>query len=232
MFRSRDLNAPLPPLYLQLQRPNPEIGTLREIESEGDLTSNALKLTVRTKISRFFNGMAQYTLSRSYDDTAGIAAFPANQYDLTGEWSRSNFDSLHFVYFYGTFNAPKAFSLGASLSFRSGQPYTMTTGTDDYGTTFANARRAGVPRNSLEGPGSTTLNLRLAKSFTLIRRKTGKHRKEEQTGLRATAAVDAFNVLNHVNFGTPVGNQSSPFFGRSIGAGPPRRLQMLVRFQF
>ena len=235
LFRSRDLNAPLPPFRvppLNVQRPNPEIGTLREIESEGDLTSNALKLTVRTKISRFFNGMAQYTLSRSYDDTAGIGAFPANQYDLTGEWSRSNSDSLHFFYFYGTFNAPKAVSLGASLSVRSGQPYTVTTGTDDYGTTFANARLAGVPRNSLEGPGSTTLNLRLAKELSLITAKTGKRKKDEKKGLSATLAVDAFNVLNHVNLGAPVGNLSSPFFGHSIGAGPPRRLQMLVRFQF
>jgi len=230
LFRSRDLNAPLPPLYVQ--RPDPEIGTLREIESAGNLTSNALKLTVRTKISRFFNGMAQYTLSRSYDDTAGIAAFPANQYDLSGEWSRSDFDALHFFYFYGTFTAPKSVSLGASLSVRSGQPYTMTTGTDDYGTTFANARPPGVPRNSLEGPGSTTLNLRLAKTFRLGAAKAGKHKKEENTGASATVAVDAFNVLNHVNFGRPVGNLSSPFFGDSISAGPPRRLQVLVRFQF
>jgi carboxypeptidase family protein len=230
LFRSRDLNAPLPPLYLL--RPNPEIGTLRDIESDGALTSNALKLTVRTKIGRFLNGMAQYTLSRSYDDTAGIDAFPANQYDLTGEWSRSNYDALHFLYFYGTFSAPKGLSLGASLSVRSGQPYTMTTGMDDFGTTFANARPPGVPRNSLEGPDSTTLNLRLAKELTLVGAKTGKRKKEEEKGLRATAAVDAFNVLNHVNFGKPVGNLSSPFFGRSVGALPPRRLQMLVRFQF
>jgi len=187
---------------------------------------------VRTKISHFFNGMAQYTLGRSYDDTAGIAAFPANQYDLSGEWSRSNFDALHFFYFYGTFTAPKSISVGASLSVRSGQPYTMTTGTDDYGTTFANARRAGIPRNSLEGPGSTTLNLRFAKTFRLVTAKTEKHRKAENTGASATVAVDAFNVLNHVNFGRPVGNLSSPFFGHSISAGPPRRLQVLVRFQF
>src|SRR6266849_3211290 len=184
LFRSRDLNAPLPPLYVQ--RPNPEIATLREIESDGNLTSNALKLVVRTRISRLFNGMAQYTLSRSYDDTAGIAAFPANQYDLTREWSRSNSDSLHFFYFYGTLNVPKAVSLGASLSVRSGQPYTMTTGTDDFGTTFANARPAGVPRNSLEGPGSTTLNLRLAKTFSLVTAKTGKRKKNEKKGLSAT----------------------------------------------
>src|SRR5216684_5389190 len=230
LFQSRDLNAPLPPLYVQ--RPNPEIATLREIESDGNLTSNALKLVVRTRISRFFNGMAQYTLSRSYDDTAGIAAFPANQYDLTGEWSRSNYDALHFFYFYGTLNVPKAVSLGASLSVRSGQPYTMTTGTDDFGTTFANVRPAGVPRNSLEGPGSTTLNLRLAKSFSLVTAKTGKRKKDEKKGLSATVAVDAFNVLNHVNLGRPVGNLSSPFFGHSISAGSPRRVQMLVRFQF
>jgi len=46
-----------------------------------ELDEQRLEADVRTKISRFFNGMAQYTLKRSYDDTAGIAAFPANQYD-------------------------------------------------------------------------------------------------------------------------------------------------------
>jgi hypothetical protein len=136
------------------------------------------------------------------------------------------------LYFYGAFTTPKSISLGASLSVRSGQPYTMTTGTDDYGTTFANDRPAGVPRNSLEGPWATTLNLRLGKVFNLVTAKTGKRKKEEKTGLSATVAVDAFNVLNHVNFGRPVGNLSSPFFGHSISAGSPRRLQMLIRFQF
>jgi len=229
LFRSRDLNAPLPPLFIQ--RPNPELGTLREIESAGNFSANALKLVVRTKIRHFLNGMVQYTLSRSYDDTAGIASFPANQYDLTGEWSRSNFDSLHFLYLYGTLNAPKRVSLSTSLSVHSGQPYTMTTGTDDYGTTFANARPAGVPRNSLEAPGSTTLNFRVAKAFSLATTNTGKHKKEKN-GPTATVALDAFNVLNHVNLGKPVGNLSSPFFGSSISAGPARRLQMLVRFEF
>jgi len=231
LFRSRDINAPLPPLYIQ--RPDPEIGTLREIESTGNLTSDALKLSVRTKIGRYFNGMAQYSLERSYDDTAGINAYPANQYNLTGEWSRSSSNALHFFYFFGSFNAPKGFTLGTSLSARSGLPYTITTGTDVYGTTFANARPASVPRNSLEGPGSTTLNLRLARTFSLIKAKTGKSKKENgKEGLSATVAVDAFNVLNHVNLGQPVGNLRSPFFGQSIGASPARRLQMLMRFQF
>jgi len=66
----------------------------------------------------------------------------------------------------------------------------------------------------------------------LVAAKTGKRKKEEKTGPSATVAMDAFNVLNHVNLGRPVGDLSSPFFGRSISAGPPRRLQMLIRFQF
>lgn len=231
MFRSRDINAPLPPLYLQ--RPDPEIGTLREIESNGSLTSDALKLAVRTKIGGYFSGMVQYSLERSDDDTAGINSYPANQYDLAGEWARSSSDAHHFLYFYGTFSVPKGINLGASLSALSGLPYTITTGTDIYGTTFANARPAGVPRNSMEGPGSATLNLRLSKTFSLTKTTTRKGKKENgKEGKSINLAVDAFNVLNRVNLSQPVGNLSSPFFGRSISAGPPRRLQLLMRFQF
>jgi len=44
--------------------------------------------------------------------------------------------------------------------------------------------------------------------------------------------VDAFNVLNRVNDNTPVGNMSSPFFGRSISAQPPRRIQFSLRVRY
>jgi outer membrane receptor protein involved in Fe transport len=230
LFRSRDINAPLPPLYVQ--RPDPAIGTLREVESAGRLRSDALKIAIRTRVGHRFDAMVQYTLGRSYDDTDGIQAFPANQYDLTGEWARSDYDARHFVYFYGTLNAPKNFKFGASLSVRTGLPYTITTGADDYGTTFANARPVGVPRNSLQGPGFAVLNLRLAKTFHLAAPETGKAKKDKKEGRSATVAVDAFNVLNHVNFGQPVGNLSSPFFGLPISAGPARRLQVSLGFQF
>jgi len=44
--------------------------------------------------------------------------------------------------------------------------------------------------------------------------------------------VDAFNVLNHVNFGQFVGNLSSPFFGRAVSAGPARKMQVSLGFKF
>jgi hypothetical protein len=47
-----------------------------------------------------------------------------------------------------------------------------------------------------------------------------------------TPALDAFNVLNRVNFAGFVGNLSSPFFGKPVAANPSRRLQLSVRLRF
>jgi hypothetical protein len=225
LFRSRDINAPLPPLYVQ--RPDSAISTLRQIESAGHSESKALTLAMRGKVSRYFDGMVRYTLGQSYDDTDGINRFPANQYDLTGEWSRSDFDARHSFFVYGTFNAGKFFTLGMELSARSGMPYTETTGTDVYGTTFANARPPGIARNSLQGPGAVTLGVRLARSFVWHANKTN-----GAEGPSLMLALDAFNVLNHVNFGQPVGDLSSPFFGQPVTADSPRQLQVSLGFQF
>jgi len=53
--------------------------------------------------------------------------------------------------------------------------------------------------------------------------------KKKDGGLKATLAIDAFNVLNRVNYSFFVGNLSSPFFGRAVSAQPPRRLQLSFR---
>ena len=45
-------------------------------------------------------------------------------------------------------------------------------------------------------------------------------------------ALDAFNATNRVNYATWVGDLSSPFFGQPVAAKPPRRLQLMGRFEF
>jgi hypothetical protein len=47
-----------------------------------------------------------------------------------------------------------------------------------------------------------------------------------------TLSVDAFNLLNHVNFLNYLGALRSPFFGQATGSQPARRLQLALRFQF
>ncbi|HEX7486136.1 MAG TPA: carboxypeptidase regulatory-like domain-containing protein [Vicinamibacterales bacterium] len=224
LFRSLDINAPPPPLYLT--RPDATHGIIRVMDATGRQWSHSLQVTVRGRLSRLFNGSVQYVLSRAQNDTSGIGSRPANDHDLTGEWSRADFDQRHRFDLVGAF-APKSwFTLGMNLSLRSGRPYSLRTGRDDYNNGTTNARPAGVSRNSLEGPGSARLDLRWSHEFALGR---GEQRDD---GAKVTVGLDAFNVLNRVNYNGYVGNLSSPFFGQPISAQPARRLQLSARFEF
>lgn len=223
-FRSRDINAPTPPNYAV--RPNIAVGVLRQIESESRRNGDSLEVTLRGNATRFFNGMVQYRLATSHDNTSGINYFPPNAYDLSGEWARSDFDRRHRLELLGTINPGKLFNLGVSVSLYSGLPYTLTTGFDTFHTGTANARPVGVSRNSLQGPGYADIDLRWSRDFGLTKS------KKKDGGLKATLGIDAFNVLNHVNYSAFIGNLSSPFFGRAIAAQPPRRLQLSFRLRF
>jgi outer membrane receptor protein involved in Fe transport len=223
-FRSRDINAPLPPAYAT--RPDPAIGVLREIESAGRRATDSLEFTLRGNVTRFFSGMAQYRLAFAHDNTSGINYLPPNAYDLSGEWGRSDFDRRHRFELLGTINPGKLLNLGVSVSVYSGQPYTLITGIDQFHTGTANGRPAGVSRNSLQGPAYADLDLRWSRDFTV--RKS----KKKDGDIKATLGVDAFNVLNQVNYSSFIGNLSSPFFGQAIAAQPSRRLQLSFRLKF
>jgi hypothetical protein len=101
----------------------------------------------------------------------------------------------------------------------------VTTGRDDNHDGLALDRPSGVRRNSLEGPGYLGLDLRLSKDFILEGSKKDKSPK-------ITGALDAFNVINRVNYSGYIGNLSSPFFGHAIASQPARRLQLSMRFTF
>jgi outer membrane receptor protein involved in Fe transport len=216
MFRSRDLNAPAPPLFLA--RPDPSRGIEREIESAGTMRSASLQFTLRGASKRF-NGTAQYSYGRTYNDTSGIGWMPPNNYDLSLEYGPADFDRRHTVELFGSWTAGTWFTLGASLEAYTGRPYSLTLGTDLFNTGTANARPAGVPRNSLRGPNYTSLDLRWSHEVVLAAPK-------KRT---LTLGIDAFNVLNRENDSYYVGNLSSPFFGSAVSAAPPRRVQFSLR---
>jgi hypothetical protein len=154
---------------------------------------------------------------------AGVNAFPANNYDLSGEWARADYDARHRFNLMGTIHAAKYVDFGVGLFMNAGMPYTETTGLDGYHTGYANARPPGVPRNSLQGPSFAEFDVRWSHAFLM------KHKKE---GPQFTVGLDAFNVTNRVNYVTYVGDLSSPFFGQPVTAKPPRRLQLSGRFEF
>jgi hypothetical protein len=216
-FRSRDLNAPPPPFYQA--RPDPAHNVVREIESEGQSRGDSLQLTLKGKLAPRSTGSVQYILSKLMNDTSSVGWMPPNSYDLSLEYARADADERHRVDVIGVFNQGSWANLGVSLQLRAGRPYSITTGHDDFNTGTANARPAGVVRNSADGPGRATLDLRWSREVHF-----GKP--------SAVVGIDAFNVFNRVNYSRYIGTLTSPFFGQAISAQPARQMQLSVRVKF
>ena len=174
-------------------------------------------------MGRWFNGQTQYTWSRADNDTNGINSYAANDYDLTGEWARADFDRPHRFLLLGSVNPGHFVDLGVGLTLTSAGPYSETTGADVYNNGRGRARPMGIARNTLEAARSAQLDLRLSRQ---VKMGGGK-------GARTvTLAVDAFNALNRVNYGNFVGTLGSPLFGQPVSARAPRQLQFSARVKF
>ena len=70
------------------------------------------------------------------------------------------------------------------------------------------------------GPGLVNLDLSLAKRIVVSERQSVEFRFE------------AFNSLNHTNFGNPGTTLGSSSFGVISSAGTPRIVQMAIRYRF
>jgi hypothetical protein len=75
-------------------------------------------------------------------------------------------------------------------------------------------------RNLLRGPRKSNVDLGLAKSFVMAG-----HR-------RVQFRAEAFNLLNHANFGGPNATVSAATFGRITTAGNPRVMQLALKVIF
>ena len=236
LYRMRNVNAPLPGTTVL---PDPSFVNIDQFESSGMSRSNSMTVSYQTTLRRRFDLTVQYVLSKSMDDTPGIlpssltsllfypmtadALFPANPYDLRGEWGRSDFDRRNRVNLVEFYRLPWGFKTGAIVSFSSGVPFSITTGKDENHDNVVNDRPPGVGRNTGRGPGYADVDLHLGKEFRVF---------QVAETARMEFGVDAFNVLNHVNYKDYVGVLTSPFFGRANAAQSPRRLQMSFRFKF
>ena len=219
LYRSRNLNAPLPGTATP---PNPNFVNIDQFEASGSSRSNAVTVTYKGTVHKM-NLMAQYVLSRTLDDTSGFLYTPANNYDPQADWSRSDLDRRHRLNVVVLY--PWRFGLQVSgiVNVWSGLPYNITTGTDDNHDTVFNDRPAGLWRNAGQGAGYADIDLRLAKHWRVMRQREHAHFVD--------LAFDAFNVLNHVNLETYNGVISSLKFGPNT-AYPARQLQVSARYHF
>lgn len=220
LFRTLDANAPFGPDW---QRPIAQYALVRRLEPSASSISHALTFQLQVRRGKFFRGTARYRFGRAWDHADGERDLPPNSLDLSREWARADFDRRHQVRVLGAFRLPYDVTLGTIVSYRSGSPYEWTLGRDLNRDGLAAERPAGIGRNALQGPDAFVLDTRLSR--TLRMGPDGSQRS-------LTVSLDAFNVLNQVNFTRVVGNESSPFFGQPVAAGSARRLQLSARFSF
>jgi hypothetical protein len=216
-LRSRNLNAPPPG---ETERPYPEEGNIWQFESTGVGSHKAFRLGMRQRFS-IFNVNANYSYQVNATDSTGNFSAPSNNHDLRADWASAG------VHNFGTgINSQLPFDvyLTTNISYQSGNPYTVTTGTDDNRDGVLNDRPPGVPRNSERGPHRHNVSFNISKAFPLGDGSAG--------GANVNVYANMNNAFNRTNLGTPIGNLSSSRFGQFVNAFNPREITVGMRFSF
>jgi hypothetical protein len=170
------------------------LGTFVAITNVGGSTYHGGTLEVERRFSRGFGLHSSYTFSKTISDvdaTISVADIPEGL-TLDRALSRQNLRHRFTLSFMSqtpkSFGVLRDFKLASIVSLESGRYYTIFVGSDANGDGNPNSDRPGtLSRNSLEGPGFATWDVRVARSFGLNDR------------WRAELTLDFFNLLNKTN---------------------------------
>jgi hypothetical protein len=223
-FRSIDINAPTPESGYT-ERPDPNYGIVRQMQPEGFFEGKGLDVSFRGRVNKYFTGFGRYTWSHYASNTNGIGWFPQNQYAPDDEWARSSWDRRHRLSMYAMVNPKSIYNIAAGVFANTGRPWTVTTGTDEFGDGFFNTRPDGVARNSESMPSYVDLDLRWGHDFAISPNK-------DEEAPRLGFSAGAFNLLNHENPYSVDTVETSPTFRDITSVGPPRRIQLGMRLEF
>ncbi len=132
---SRNINAPLNGVRLI-----PNAGNVFQYEPTGRFNQNRLIFNARSNFSERVSIFANYSFGGAKSDSDGAGTFPANSYDLSGEYGNAALDIRRRFVIGGNVSMPLGVRLSPFITFRSGVPFNITTGTDTNGDTLFNER--------------------------------------------------------------------------------------------
>jgi hypothetical protein len=244
MFRSRNVNAPLPGTYDPTLSgsgvfPLGPVGSVLQMESSGQYNLNQLALNVNSRANKYVSLTGSYTLARAMSDTDGIGTFSANPYSFVGEYGPAGTDVRHRMSLGGSINTKWNVAFNPLLNLASGPPFDITAGRDIYGTTLFNGRPGIATDPAKPGVIATSYGLldpNPTPDERILSRNYGRGPGTVSVNLRVTktfslgpkpAAADekppytlsiamaSRNLLNHNNPGPIIGNITSPLFGHA-----------------
>lgn len=257
IFRTRNINAPMvassvgvapdPTSALLAPRPIAPNENIIQYENSGHLNGSVLDFALsQHSYKRFDLNLSAYMLHFKSDAALQIGS-PQSSYSNEEESSRPDWQSdggsvesiLH---------VPGKIDFSTQFAASTGQPYDITTGTDNngdgdfndrpsyasapgpgvYSTPFglltANTVNGDVPRNLGTMPSIWHLYGNVSRAFQL-------NPKDKDHPLTLTFNARAANLLNHTNT-TAVGTVLSPTLGQPISAEAARRVELGIRFAF
>jgi hypothetical protein len=140
------------PYYRQF----PNFTTINEVQSVANGYYNGMIVSLRTNNYHGLNVKLNYTYGHSRDDLSATRnLIPQNSYCLRCDYGNSDFDVRHSFITYVGYNLPSptrlrpilgGWQVNSLLSFYTGQPFTVLSGSDTSGT-GENADRAQVVGN-------------------------------------------------------------------------------------
>ena len=226
---------------------------------------NALGLSIEHRFSHHVNWLANYTYSQclsTYDFGGELAGNNyQNPNDRRGEMGRCNFDRRNIFNSTVVAVSPgigngmvnqitKEWELSPIVSMYSGQPFSITVGSD-VSLTGVGADRPNVVlssgvlphtlaswfnqaafvaatpgtfgdsgRDNLVNPGSINWDMAISRNFPF----------KERFVLHVRG--DFFNIMNHANWNGPSGSMTSSTFGQITSFSGPRLIQLALKLNF
>lgn len=123
-------------------RPIPTAGNIFQYESTGRFNQNQLILNFRSNFIEDVSIFGNYSFGGAKSDSDGAGSFPANSDDLGNEYGNATLDVRHRFVIGGNFEPFWGIGFSPFITFRSGVPFNITTGTDNNGDSIFNDRPA------------------------------------------------------------------------------------------
>ena len=99
--------------------------------SEGIFKQNQFILNGHVQTSRRISLFGYYSLNSAHGDTSGAGSFPTVPGDLAADYGRTGFDVKSRLFLGGSITLPKFIQLSPFMIGQSGNPYNITTGSDN-----------------------------------------------------------------------------------------------------
>ena len=145
LFRSEDINAPLPGTYdpnvpASGTFPLGHTGPVFQMESSGIYNQNQVVANINMRLKQGVSLFGFYVFNHAMSNTDGIDTVPPNPYNPSGEYGPAATDVRHRVTFGGSINTKWNLRISPFVIVQSGAPFDLSVGNDIYGTTLFNAR--------------------------------------------------------------------------------------------